>query len=84
MPIRWYAWTTAPSRRATRPPRRSSWSSAFTLAMMWSRTWLHAHWLTNTAAGAATGAGAGLLVWWLFRAASPGRASAPAVTPATG
>ncbi|MEC4572963.1 hypothetical protein [Streptomyces virginiae] len=26
-PVRWYAWITAPSRRATRPRRRSSWSS---------------------------------------------------------
>ncbi|MFE9928038.1 phosphatase PAP2 family protein [Streptomyces sp. NPDC005533] len=52
--------------------RRRAWwygGAAFTLAMMWSRTWLHAHWLTDTVAGAAAGAGAGLLVWWLFRPA---------------
>ncbi|MGR4879572.1 phosphatase PAP2 family protein [Streptomyces sp. LARHCF249] len=52
--------------------RRRLWWAAgtvFTLAMMWSRTWLHAHWLSDTAAGAAAGAGAGLLVWWLLRPA---------------
>lgn len=50
--------------------RRRAWWTAgalFTLAMMWSRTWLHAHWLSDTVAGAATGAGVGLLFWWLFR-----------------
>ncbi|MFJ6698606.1 phosphatase PAP2 family protein [Streptomyces sp. NPDC091272] len=36
------------------------------LAMMWSRTWLHAHWLSDTAAGALAGAGATLLVTWAF------------------
>ncbi|OEJ30655.1 phosphatase PAP2 family protein [Streptomyces subrutilus] len=49
--------------------RRRLWWAAgavFTLAMMWSRTWLHAHWLSDTVAGAAAGAGAGLLVWWLL------------------
>ncbi len=49
--------------------RRRLWwvaGAAFTLAMMWSRTWLHAHWLSDTAAGAAAGAGAGLVVWWLL------------------
>ncbi|MGW6710444.1 phosphatase PAP2 family protein [Streptomyces sp. NPDC054956] len=47
--------------------RRAWWTggAVFTLAMMWSRTWLHAHWLSDTAAGAAAGAGAGLLAWWL-------------------
>ncbi|WP_053685284.1 phosphatase PAP2 family protein [Streptomyces sp. INR7] len=80
--------------------RRRAWwyaGAAFTLAMMWSRTWLHAHWLTDTVAGAAAGAGAGLLVWWLFqpalaresvrshdrRGAAAG-ADTDAVTPATG
>ncbi|MEU9234798.1 phosphatase PAP2 family protein [Streptomyces subrutilus] len=49
--------------------RRRLWWAAgavFILAMMWSRTWLHAHWLSDTAAGAAAGAGAGLVVWWLL------------------
>ncbi|GGS12443.1 hypothetical protein Snoj_37460 [Streptomyces nojiriensis] len=48
--------------------RRAWWTggAVFTLAMMWSRTWLHAHWLSDTVAGAAAGAGAGLLTWWLF------------------
>ncbi|WP_051778936.1 phosphatase PAP2 family protein [Streptomyces sp. NRRL S-241] len=52
--------------------RRRAWwigGTAFTLAMMWSRTWLHAHWLSDTVAGAAAGAGVGLLVWWLFHPA---------------
>ncbi|GAA2617600.1 MULTISPECIES: phosphatase PAP2 family protein [Streptomyces] len=48
--------------------RRAWWTggAVFTLAMMWSRTWLHAHWLSDTVAGAAAGAGVGLLAWWLF------------------
>ncbi|MFJ3834927.1 phosphatase PAP2 family protein [Streptomyces sp. NPDC090054] len=48
--------------------RRRAWwvaGAVFALAMMWSRTWLHAHWLSDTVAGAAAGAGAGLLAWWL-------------------
>lgn len=48
--------------------RRRAWwigGAVFTLAMMWSRTWLHAHWLSDTAAGAVAGAGAGLLAWWI-------------------
>ncbi|MFJ7779193.1 phosphatase PAP2 family protein [Streptomyces yangpuensis] len=52
--------------------RRRVWwygGAAFTLAMMWSRTWLHAHWLSDTVAGAAAGAGAGFLMWWLFQPA---------------
>ncbi|MFK0046609.1 phosphatase PAP2 family protein [Streptomyces sp. NPDC090741] len=48
--------------------RRAWWAggAVFTLAMMWSRTWLHAHWLSDTLAGAAAGAGAALLAWWAF------------------
>ncbi|MFF0215078.1 phosphatase PAP2 family protein [Streptomyces vinaceus] len=49
--------------------RRRAWwigGAVFTLAMMWSRTWLHAHWLSDTVAGAAAGAGAALLAWWAF------------------
>ncbi|WP_137991680.1 phosphatase PAP2 family protein [Streptomyces vilmorinianum] len=49
--------------------RRRVWWCAgtlFTLAMMWSRTWLHAHWLSDTVAGAAAGAGAALLLWRAF------------------
>lgn len=48
--------------------RRRAWwigGAVFTAAMMWSRTWLHAHWLSDTAAGAVAGAGAGLIAWWL-------------------
>ncbi|MFE2474452.1 phosphatase PAP2 family protein [Streptomyces sp. NPDC059389] len=47
--------------------RRRAWwvgGTVFTLAMMWSRTWLHAHWLSDTVAGAAAGAGTALLAWW--------------------
>ncbi|WP_434599562.1 phosphatase PAP2 family protein [Streptomyces sp. A5-4] len=45
--------------------RRTWWigGALFTLAMMWSRTWLHAHWLSDTVAGAGTA----LLSWWFFR-----------------
>ncbi|MFE5772587.1 phosphatase PAP2 family protein [Streptomyces sp. NPDC056485] len=48
--------------------RRAWWTggAVFTLAMMWSRTWLHAHWLSDTLAGAAAGAGTALLAWWAF------------------
>ncbi|MFD5511844.1 phosphatase PAP2 family protein [Streptomyces sp. NPDC059761] len=67
--------------------RRAWWAggAVFTLAMMWSRTWLHAHWLSDTLAGAAAGAGAALLAWWSFSPAlareHDGRArSAPAQT----
>ncbi|WP_330328774.1 phosphatase PAP2 family protein [Streptomyces sp. NBC_00536] len=63
--------------------RRLWWAGGalFTLAMMWSRTWLHAHWLSDTVAGAAAGAGAALLAWWLCgpalaREAGTGAASA--------
>ncbi|MFI1938759.1 phosphatase PAP2 family protein [Streptomyces purpureus] len=49
--------------------RRRGWWAAgalLALAMMWSRTWLHAHWLSDTVAGAATGAGTALVLWWAF------------------
>ncbi|GAA0666630.1 hypothetical protein GCM10010193_17840 [Kitasatospora atroaurantiaca] len=49
--------------------RRRAWwlfSACFTAAMMWSRTWLHAHWLSDTAAGAAAGAATALLLWCAF------------------
>jgi membrane-associated phospholipid phosphatase len=49
--------------------RRPMWwlgGTLFTLAMMWSRTWLHAHWLSDTLAGAMAGAGCGLLLWRAF------------------
>ncbi|MFJ7265534.1 phosphatase PAP2 family protein [Streptomyces sp. NPDC099050] len=48
--------------------RRRAWwigGAVFIAAMMWSRTWLHAHWLSDTAAGAVAGVGAGLVAWWL-------------------
>jgi len=35
-----------------------------TLAMMWARTWQHAHWLTDTIAGAATGWAVATFLWW--------------------
>ncbi|MFD5793818.1 phosphatase PAP2 family protein [Streptomyces diastatochromogenes] len=48
--------------------RRGWWAFgiAVTVAMMWSRTWLQAHWLSDTVAGATTGAGTALVLWWLF------------------
>ncbi|WP_327352614.1 phosphatase PAP2 family protein [Streptomyces sp. NBC_01304] len=36
-----------------------------TLGMMWSRTWLQAHWLSDTVVGALTGGGVACLVWWV-------------------
>ena len=39
---------------------------AFVLVMMWSRTYLSAHWVTDTLAGAVVGAGVTLMLWWLF------------------
>ncbi|MFJ9173766.1 phosphatase PAP2 family protein [Streptomyces sp. NPDC102360] len=47
--------------------RRQMWwpvAVVLTLAMMWSRTWVHAHWLSDTMAGAMIGCGATLLVRW--------------------
>ena len=38
---------------------------AFVLVMMWSRTFLAAHWLSDTVAGAVLGAGVALMLWWL-------------------
>lgn len=35
-----------------------------TAAMMWARTWQHAHWLSDTIAGAAVGWAAATLLWW--------------------
>ncbi|MEV4611463.1 phosphatase PAP2 family protein [Kitasatospora sp. NPDC049258] len=51
------------------PAHRRPWwlfGGCFTAAMMWSRTWLHAHWLSDTAAGAAAGAATALLLWCAF------------------
>lgn len=52
------------------PPvvRRCWWlfSTLLVGAMMWSRTWLHAQWLSDTVAGAAAGAGVVLLLWSAF------------------
>jgi undecaprenyl-diphosphatase len=52
------------------PPRPRRWcrllGSAYVVAMMWSRTWLHAQWLSDTLAGVLAGAGASLLFWRAF------------------
>ncbi|WP_405445736.1 phosphatase PAP2 family protein [Streptomyces erythrochromogenes] len=49
------------------PPRARRWwwafGGAYVLAMMGSRTWLHAQWLSDTVAGALLGAGACLVLW---------------------
>ncbi|MDN6487053.1 MAG: phosphatase PAP2 family protein [Ancrocorticia sp.] len=39
----------------------------YVLAMMWSRTYLHVHWLTDTIAGALLGVAAALAVWIVLR-----------------
>lgn len=48
--------------------RRWWWlvGTGYAVAMMWSRTWLHAQWLTDTAGGALAAAGACLLPWRAF------------------
>lgn len=48
--------------------RRYWWifGAVFTVAMMWSRAYLHLHWLTDTVAGALVGAGVALAWWWIF------------------
>ncbi|WP_175439169.1 phosphatase PAP2 family protein [Streptomyces vilmorinianum] len=52
------------------PPRARRWwwpvAALYVGAMMWSRTWLHAQWLSDTAAGALAGVGACLLLWRAF------------------
>ncbi|MFD1915966.1 phosphatase PAP2 family protein [Paeniglutamicibacter kerguelensis] len=50
------------------PAVRRYWSPvavAFVLVMIWSRTFLAAHWLSDTVAGAVLGAGVALMLWWL-------------------
>lgn len=62
-----------------------------TIAMMLARNWQHAHWLTDTIAGAALGWGVAALAWWAMtplldreRAQREGSVSAPADAGATG
>ncbi|MDJ0345845.1 phosphatase PAP2 family protein [Streptomyces sp. H10-C2] len=48
--------------------RRWWWPAGgvYIAAMMWSRTWLHAQWFSDTVAGVLAGAGTCLLVWLAF------------------
>jgi len=51
------------------PAHRRRWwpvGAVFVVAMMWSRTWLHAHWLSDTVAGALAGSATALLLWCAF------------------
>ncbi|MEV7520616.1 phosphatase PAP2 family protein [Streptomyces sp. NPDC091371] len=52
------------------PPRARRWwwpvGGTYVLAMMASRTWLHAQWLSDTFAGALLGAGVCLVLWRVF------------------
>ncbi|MCX5384387.1 phosphatase PAP2 family protein [Streptomyces sp. NBC_00083] len=52
------------------PPRARRWwwpvGALYAAAMMWSRTWLHAQWFSDTVAGAMAGAGTCLLLWRAF------------------
>lgn len=52
------------------PPRARRWwwpvGGAYVLAMMVSRTWLHAQWLTDTFAGVVLGVGVCLVLWRAF------------------
>jgi undecaprenyl-diphosphatase len=52
-----------------RPARRSVWLAATALAsaiMILTRTYLRAHWLSDTFGSLAVGAGLALLLWWWF------------------
>ncbi|UGY92173.1 phosphatase PAP2 family protein [Streptomyces gobiensis] len=52
------------------PPVARRWwwlfAAVFVAAMMWSRTWLHTQWLSDTVAAVAAGAGSALLLWLAF------------------
>ncbi|MGW6985443.1 phosphatase PAP2 family protein [Streptomyces sp. NPDC054932] len=52
------------------PPRARRWwwafGASYVLAMMGSRTWLHAQWLSDTFAGVLVGVGACLVLWRIF------------------
>ncbi|MFF1415840.1 phosphatase PAP2 family protein [Streptomyces sp. NPDC058289] len=52
------------------PPGSRRWwwlfGAGYTGAMMWSRTWQHAQWLSDTFAGALVAVGACLLLWRAF------------------
>ncbi|GHE37623.1 phosphatase PAP2 family protein [Streptomyces vinaceus] len=52
------------------PPRARRWwwllGALYALAMMGSRTWLHAQWLSDTVAGALAAAGSCMLLWRAF------------------
>jgi membrane-associated phospholipid phosphatase len=85
--------------RPGRPRRRAlAGVAAATALMMYCRTYLAAHWLTDTVEGALAGGGIGLLLWWIFtpalardrgrpfrlrRPAEPGGADAHAAEPAS-
>ncbi|MFD9405964.1 phosphatase PAP2 family protein [Streptomyces sp. NPDC059989] len=52
-----------------RPRARRWWwavGAVYVLAMMGSRTWLHAQWLSDTFAGVLLGVGTGLVLWRAF------------------
>jgi undecaprenyl-diphosphatase len=52
-----------------RPARRPVWLAGTALAaviMILTRTYLRAHWLSDTFEGVAVGAGLALLLWWWF------------------
>ncbi|MFF3649161.1 phosphatase PAP2 family protein [Streptomyces sp. NPDC002181] len=52
------------------PPRARRWwwllAALYVGLMMFSRTWLHAQWLSDTVAGALAGAGSCMLLWRAF------------------
>lgn len=56
--------------------RRSVWAIgvAWVLVMMWSRTYLHAHWLSDVVAGLVEGVAVGALVWCTVEAVRDRRA----------
>ena len=58
-------------------------SGAYVLLMMWSRTYLQAHWLTDTVAGVLLGTTAALLIWAGFRTHVIREAQSPALQRST-
>jgi membrane-associated phospholipid phosphatase len=67
---RWYIWVLG---------------AGWVVWMMWSRTYLHAHWLSDVLAGLVEGIAVACLVWYAFEAIRDRRAlraNAAAVTPA--
>ncbi|MBG6238117.1 undecaprenyl-diphosphatase [Mycetocola sp. CAN_C7] len=53
--------------------------TAWVLVMGWSRTYLHAHWLTDVVAGAFLGTAVGIVVWYAIETLRNRRAAASTI-----